>query len=59
MTTSELKAFPPVNDALAYIKQIDWAEVRRRAHKGLNNCGVVIAVVGEKCHDLGVWMANV
>ena len=59
MTTSELKAFPPVDDAITYIKQIDWADVRRRARKGLNNCGVVIAVVGEKIHDLGAWMAQV
>jgi len=59
MTTSELKAFPPVDDAVAYIKQIDWVEVRRRAHKGLNNCGVVIAVVGEKVHDFGAWIAQV
>ena len=59
MTTSELKAFPPVDDAVAYIKQIDWVEVRRRAHKGLNNCGVVIAVVGEKIHDCGAWLAQV
>ena len=59
MTTSELKAFPPVNDTIDFVKQVDWKDVRRRVRAGFNNCGLVIAVVGEKCHDLGVWMANV
>ena len=59
MTTSELRSFPPVDDALAFVKKIDWADVRQRARKGLNNCGLVIAVVGEKIHDAGAWMAQV
>ena len=59
MTTSELRSFPPVDDALAFVKNIDWANVRNRTRKGLNNCGLVIAVVGEKIHDLGAWIAQV
>ena len=59
MTVAKSPSFPPADDALAFIKQIDWADVRRRARKGLNNVGLVVAVVGEKVHDLGAWLAQV
>ena len=52
-------SFPPVDDFVATVKKVDWADVRRRAHHGLNNVGLVIAVVGEKVHDVGVWLAQV
>ena len=55
----ELGSFPPVDDAISYVKKIDWADVRQRARKGVNNCGIVLAVVGEKIHDLGAWLAQV
>ena len=41
------------------VKNIDWADVRKRLHKGLNNCGLVIAIVGEKVHDFGSFLAQV
>ena len=59
MTVAKSPSFPPVDDALAFIKQIDWADVRRRTRKGLNNVGLVIAVVGEKVHDFGAFLAQV
>ena len=62
MTTStgkELRSFPPVEDTIDFIKQVDWQDVRRRCRAGINNCGLVIAVVGEKLHDIGVWLAQV
>ena len=52
-------SFPPVDDFISYVKKIDWADVRQRSRKGVNNCGLVIAVVGEKVHDLGTWLAQV
>ena len=52
-------AFPPVDDAIKAVKSIDWADVRQRARKGVNNCGLVLAVLGEKIHDLGAWLAQV
>ena len=55
---SELKSFPPVTDTIVWIKQVDWAEVRHRCRGGLNNVGLVLTVLGEKVHDLGVWMAE-
>ena len=57
MTTST-PSFPPVDDALTFIKNIDWEDVRRRSRKGLNNVGLVIAVVGEKIHDAGAFLAQ-
>ena len=52
-------SFPPMDDAISAVKKIDWADVRRRSHQGFNNVGIVVAVIGEKIHDLGAWMANV
>ena len=52
-------SFPPVDDFVATVKKIDWADVRKRARKGLNNVGLVIAVVGEKLHDFGAFLAKV
>ena len=57
MTTST-PSFPPVDDVISMVKKIDWADVRKRAHKGLNNCGLVIAIVGEKVHDFGAYLAQ-
>lgn len=62
MTTTTGKtnpSFPPVDDAITYVKNIDWVNVRQRAHKGLNNVGMVIAIVGEKIHDFGSFIAQV
>ena len=50
---------PPLNDTIVWFQNVDWAEVRERCRGGINNCGLVIAVLGEKMHDLGCWMANV
>ena len=52
-------SFPPIDDAVSAVKSIDWADVRRRCRAGVNNCGLVIAVIGEKMHDLGVYLAEV
>ena len=57
MTTSN--AFPPVTDTIVWFKQVDWADVRTRCRAGLNNCGLVIAVVAEKVHEFGIFLAQV
>jgi len=56
---SKTPSFPPINDAVNAAKKIDWADVRRRCRVGLNNVGLVLAVIGEKVHDLGVYLAEV
>ena len=55
----ELRSFPPVSDTIDFIKQVDWQDVRRRCRAGVNNVGLVLAVIGEKLHDAGAWLANV
>ena len=56
---TEYKSFPPVDDAIAFIKGIDWTDVRKRTRRGLNNVGLVVAVLGEKIHDFGSFLAQV
>ena len=52
-------AFPPVSDSIDFIKDVDWQDVRRRCRAGLNNVGLVIAIIGEKLHDVGCYLAEV
>ena len=52
-------AFPPIDDTIVWVQHIDWADVRQRCRGGLNNVGLVLAVVGEKLHDFGAWLAQV
>ena len=52
-------AWPPVEDTIAWFNSVDWQEVRQRCRGGLNNCGLVIAVIGEKLKDFGCFLANV
>ena len=52
-------AFPPCSDTISTFKSIDWSEMRERARAGLNNVGLVLAVLGEKLHNLGVFLAKV
>ena len=50
---------PPLNDSIDFIKDVDWQDVRRRCRAGLNNVGLVIAIIGEKLHDVGCYLAEV
>ena len=51
-------SLPPIDDTIATLKSIDWAEMRERARGGLNNIGLVLAVLGEKIHDCGCYLAK-
>tara|TARA_Y100000817_G_C16505722_1_gene388879 strand:+ start:172 stop:441 length:270 start_codon:yes stop_codon:yes gene_type:complete len=55
---AEFKSFPPVTDTIVWIKQVDWEDVRQRCKGGLNNVGLVLAVVGEKTYDFGHWLSE-
>ncbi len=59
VSTNQTPAFPPVSDTITWFKNVDWAEQRQRARAGVNNIGLVLAVLGEKIHDAGVWLAEV
>ena len=51
-------SFPPLDDTIVWVQHIDWADVRQRCRGGVNNVGLVIAVLGEKIHDLGAFLAK-
>ena len=51
-------SFPPVDDAVNFIKNIDWLDVRQRSRRGINNVGLVIAVLGEKLHEFGTFLGE-
>ena len=52
-------AFPPVADTITWFKDIDWDLQRERARAGVNNCGLVLAVIGTKLNQLGTYLAQV
>ena len=52
-------SFPPVSDTIMWWKNIDKEEFRQRLRGGVNNVGLVLAVIGTKLHDLGVLLAEV
>ena len=51
-------SFPPVSDTISTFKSSDWAEMRERARAGVNNIGLVLAVLGEKLHEAGCYLAE-
>jgi hypothetical protein len=58
----EALAFPPLTpimDTVDGFRNIDWKNVREQARGGLNNVGIVIAIISEKTHELGIWLAQV
>lgn len=55
----EAGAFPPLDDTIIWWNNIDWDLQRERARAGVNNCGLVLAVIGSKLNDLGLWLSKV
>ncbi len=58
MTTSELKSFPPADDAIDFIKQVDWEDTRLRLKNGLKNLLLLAAAFSEKSYELHLWLAK-
>ena len=52
-------AFPPVSDTIVWWKNLDKDELRQRARGGVNNVGLVLAVIGTKLNELGTYLAQV
>ena len=52
-------SFPPVSDTIIWWKNIDKDELRHRLRGGVNNIGLVLAVLGQKINDLGLFLAKV
>ncbi len=62
-THKETGAFPPVSepirDTVIWWNNIDWDLQRERARGGVNNVGLVLALIGQKLNDLGRFLAEV
>ncbi len=58
-TDKEAGAFPPVSDTITWFKDIDWNLQRERARGGVNNVGLVLAVIGTKLNQLGTYLAQI
>jgi hypothetical protein len=58
-TDKEAGAFPPVSDTITWFKDIDWDLQRERARAGVNNVGLVLAIIGTKLNDLGTYLSKV
>ena len=62
-THKEAGAFPPVSepirDTIIWWNNIDWDLQRERARGGVNNVGLVLAIVGTKLTDLGTYLSKV
>lgn len=58
-THKEAGAYPPLDDTIIWWNNIDWDLQRERARAGVNNCGLVLAVIGSKLNDLGLWLSKV
>ena len=58
MTSSELKSFPPADDAIDFVQQVDWEDVRLRAKNGVKNLLLLAAAFSEKSFDFHIWLAK-
>ena len=58
MTTSEFKSFPPADDAIDFIKQVDWTDVQLRLKNGLKNVLLMAAAFSEKSYELHIFLAK-
>ena len=54
-----IPALTPIMDTIDGFRSINWTHVRNQCRAGVNNVGVVIAVISEKSHQLGCWLAEV
>ena len=54
-----IPALTPIMETLDGFHSINWKQIRQQMRAGLNNVGVVIAVISEKTHQLGCFLAEV
>ena len=51
--------FPPITDTITWFNHVDWSDVRVKARAGVNNVGLVVAVIGQKLYEFGQYLAKV
>ena len=54
-----IPALTPIMDKVDGFRSINWQQVMQQMRAGVNNVGVVIAVISEKTHQLGCFLAEV
>ena len=54
-----IPALTPIMETVDGFRSINWQQVRQQMRAGVNNVGVVIAVISEKTHQLGCFLAEV
>ena len=52
-------AFPPVDDAIDLVRNIDGEALRSNARRDLHVIGKVLAFSGEQLHTFGTWLSEV
>lgn len=58
MASSELKSFPPLDDSIDFIQQVDWNDVLVRTKNGVKNLLLIAAAISERSFDLHIWLAK-
>jgi hypothetical protein len=58
-STSELKAFPPANDAIDAIKNIDMDLMKQRSRRDIHYIGKAFMLAGEALYGLGNRLSDV
>lgn len=54
-----IPALTPIMETLDGFNSVNWKQIRQQLRNGLNNVGIVIAVISEKTHQLGCFLAEV
>ena len=58
MASSELKSFPPLDDSIDFIQQVDWNDVFVRTKNGVKNLLLIAAAISERSFDFHIWLAK-
>ena len=56
MTASDFKSFPPVDDTIAWFKDVDWQDAIFRIRSGLANVLLWAVAFSEKSYDFHEWL---
>ena len=56
--TQELRSFPPVEDAIEFIENIDWEDIQQRTLRGLQLLGIIISFLGGQFCAFGEFLQD-
>ena len=54
----ELRAYPPVDDAINFVKSIDWSDLGSRIRVGTSNLILFAMKFSEKSYDFHEYLYN-